>query len=323
MKENMKCKKKFSFAKLSFYVRWNMVHFLFFFMTCFSAFSWDTHSFEKVVYDLHTDPIDVVIPCAPKDVLTLEKCIEGIQKNGKNIRRIIVVSKEKLTSSAEWFSEELFPFSKKDVALEIFKGNEREAQAFIDSPKTRIGWIFQQLLKFYIPFVIPDISRNVLILDSDVIFLNPVTFVNEKGIASFIPATEYVKEYFDHASKFLPGLRRVQMGKSGIAHHMLFQKEVLEDLFHLVETYHQKDLWKAMCFCIDMNELYKSSMSEYEIYFNFIQLRTNQWHLSNARWMQISQLNRIEYYKRSNHAFIVCPEWYRSLAMENRGVIFE
>ena len=302
-----------------------MFRFLFFLLSSFSLFSSLIKStgFEKVIYPLKSDPIDVVIPCAPKDLLTLEDCIKSILKNGKNIRRIIVVSKEKLTSSVEWFSEDLFPFSKKDISLEIFSGDERAAQEFIDSPKTRIGWIFQQLLKFYIPFVIPNISSNVLILDSDVMFLNPHSFMDENGTPFFIPATEHVREYFDHAAKVLPGIQRVQMGKSGISHHMLFQKPVLEDLFHLIETHHQKDLWKAMCSCIDRKELYKSCMSEYEIYFNFIQLRCDQWKLSNAKWMQVSQLNRIQYYQRTGYAFVVCPEWYRNLSMGNKRIYFE
>ena len=55
--------------------------------------------------------IDVVIPAHKKDVDTLELCIESIRKNVKNVRRVIVVSKEKLTEKAEFYCEEDFPFS--------------------------------------------------------------------------------------------------------------------------------------------------------------------------------------------------------------------
>jgi len=60
--------------------------------------------------------IDAVIPAHPKDLETLEYCIKGIKKNVKNIRRIIVVSKSKLTDNAEWFDEALYPFSYPEVA---------------------------------------------------------------------------------------------------------------------------------------------------------------------------------------------------------------
>ena len=38
--------------------------------------------------------IDVVIPCHPKDFSILPLCVRGIRENGKDIRRIIVVTKD-------------------------------------------------------------------------------------------------------------------------------------------------------------------------------------------------------------------------------------
>ena len=54
--------------------------------------------------------IDVVIPAHKKDLATLEYAIDGIRKNIADVRRIIVVSKEKYTDKAEWFDEALYPF---------------------------------------------------------------------------------------------------------------------------------------------------------------------------------------------------------------------
>ena len=118
---------------------------------------------EKVNYCLSKEAIDVVIPCTEKDLATLNLCIEGIRKNCSNIRRIIVVSQKQYTQSAEWFDEKLFPFSKFDLALQIF-GDAVQAQKFVQAPNSRIGWIYQQLLKLYAPCIIPKISSNVLIL---------------------------------------------------------------------------------------------------------------------------------------------------------------
>ena len=53
---------------------------------------------KKVKYKFDKDPIDVVIACIDKDLRTLDMCIEGIKKNASNIRRVIVISPEKLTS---------------------------------------------------------------------------------------------------------------------------------------------------------------------------------------------------------------------------------
>jgi Family of unknown function (DUF6492) len=265
----------------------------------------------KTAYSFSHEPIDVVIPCVRKDLYTLEKCIEGIKKNGKSIRRVIVVSPERLSDSAEWFDENQFPFSKKDLAVEIFHGDEERAVAFLQTPGCRIGWVFQQFLKFYAPFVIPGISSNVLILDSDVIFLNPTSFQNEFGGPRFIPANEYYKPYFEHAARLLPWLKRVDRSLSGVSHHMLFQRPVLEDLFSFIQLEHSIEPWKAMCRCIDLADLPQSCMSEYEIYFNFALLRSNQATLHRGRWGQICNLQQALPYQRMGYLFVACPEWLR------------
>ncbi len=262
-------------------------------------------------YSFSNEPIDVVIPCIRKDLYTLEKCIGGIKKNGKNVRRVIIVSPERLSDSAEWFDDHLFPFSKKDLAVEIFHGDEREALAFLQTPRCRIGWIFQQFLKFYAPFVIPDISSNVLILDADVVFLNPTEFQNEFGGPNFIPASEYCEAYFHHAARLLPWLRRVANSLSGVSHHMLFQRPILEDLFSWINFEHGIEPWKAMCRCIDPAELYPSCMSEYEIYFNFAFLRTHQATLNHAKWANIGNLECSFVYQNMGYLFIACHEWMR------------
>jgi len=269
-------------------------------------------SFPKMTYEFSNEPIDVVIPYHPKDFETIEMCVQGIRENGNNVRRIIVVSKERATDLAEWFDEKNYPFTKEDLALEIFNGDAEKAREFLESPNTRIGWIFQQLLKFYAPFVIPGISSNVLILDADVIFLKPTDFMKEDGTPYFTVGTNDTKEYFDHAAKLLPGLRRARAGESGIVHHMLFQRPILEDLFMLISEHHKTESWKAMCRTVDLGEIYKSCMSEYEIYFNFVALRTSQRIPRRLHWTEVvPTVPNPAHYKRLGYAFIASQEWYR------------
>jgi hypothetical protein len=268
----------------------------------------------KITYAFLDEPIDVVIPCIRKDLYALEHCIEGIKKNGKNIRRIIVVSPEPFSDSAEWFDENLFPFSKKDLAVEIFHGDEWLAEEFLQAPRSRIGWIFQQFLKLYAPLVIPGISSNVLILDSDMVFLNPTEFQNELGGPHFILARENESVYFEHAARVLPWLKRVHPSHSGISHHMLFQRAILEDLFSLIKLEHNMESWKAICRCIDHAHLHQSCMSEYEIYFNFTLLRCCQATLHHARWMAVPNLDCLIPYQKLGYLFVVCHEWSRNLS---------
>lgn len=252
-----------------------------------------------------------MIPCGPKDQETLELCVEGIRDNGIHVRRIIVVSKECMTHKAEWFSEDNYPFTKEDIALEIFRKDVDAAKQFLSLPNGRIGWIYQQFLKFYAPFVIPNISPNVLILDADVIFLNPASFMTEEGHPLFNFGDEYIPSYFAHAARLLPDLRRVFPKYSGISHHMLFQKPILEDLFRLISTQHKVEPWRAIARAIDPQEAPLSSLSEYEIYFNFVFLRTQQAKIRRLKWCGLSSLAPIHYYKKQRYAYVACHTWLR------------
>ena len=190
-------------------------------IACFS-----TLSFAKE-YSFSHDPIDIVIPCHEKDLPTLDLVIEGA-RNVVNHRRIIIISERKFTDKAEWFDERNFPFDKQSIALEMFNGDYGQAYNYINSSKSRIGWIYQQFLKLFASFIIPNISSNVLIIDADTIFLRPVTFQDPSGAALFNPGTEYNPPYFVHGAKVLHGFRKVFQQYSGISHHMLFQRSILE-----------------------------------------------------------------------------------------------
>jgi hypothetical protein len=239
------------------------------------------HSPREYVFS--KEPIDVVIPTASKDICMLKRCIEGVKNNCRNIRRIIIVSSSKLTDDAEWFDEKYFPFSKYDVALYLNQNDEKRAKNYFDHP--RCSWYFQQLLKLYAPLVIPDISSNVLILDADVIFFQPVEFLNNCGGGNYATRLFRKSRYLKHAERLLPGLKPVHLFYSGVAHHMIFQKPVLEDLHTQVEKFHKQAFWKAFCQCVDKACLGAAGASEYEIYFTFVFTRTKQVTIRPLIWM--------------------------------------
>jgi len=214
--------------------------------------------------------IDVVIPCHEKDQRTLEQVIAGARKNVQNVRRIIVISKYHMTTSAEWFDEARYPFNRRSILTAIFNNDVPKAEAYATSRKNRTGWIYQQFLKLYAPFVIPDISENVLVLDADTVFIKPITFIDQTGAALYGMSSEYYPPYFEHMQRLLPGLKKVFKDYSGICHHMLFQRPVLEQLFQKISAQHGCEPWIAICRCIDHSQLYLSALSEYEIYFNYV-----------------------------------------------------
>jgi hypothetical protein len=99
---------------------------------------------------------------------------------------------------------------------------------------------------------------------------------------------------------------------------MLWQKEILQDLFQTVENIHKVPFWKAFCRCIDTSEVFGMSASEYEIYFNFVFSKTDQMKIRPLQWRSISEL-RLPHYKKQGYDFVKYQE-KRSQDSSNKGV---
>lgn len=266
---------------------------------------------EKTIYPLENEPIDVLIPCTEKDLPTLIPCIKSIMKYVKDVRRIIVISNEHLTPIAEWYDEKNLPFSKEMIAEEIFSYDKQKALLYVEDPKNRLGWMLQQFIKLYAPLLIENISSNVLVVDADVIFLNPIAFLNEKKEPYLTIAYEDTSSYFAHMQKLLPGLTKVNEKQSGVAHHMLFQKSILTHLHEKVSEVHQCELWRAFCRCMDLSELYQSPFSEYEVYYNFALHTTHQAHPRKVLWTNVprSKMHRLKKIKKRGYSFVACHSY--------------
>jgi hypothetical protein len=210
-------------------------------------------------------PIDIVIPVHKKDLQILEYCIDAAKKKIINARRIIVISKERYSDNAEWFDEKLFPFSF-ELVHEYVGGST--------------GWYFQQLLKLYAPLIIPDISENVMILDSDTVLFRRVRMLDEEGRSFYNISkdTNVRRKDFDqrvaaHTKTMLPALATENLPSefqeiSGISHNMVFNREILRDLFDKVEEHDGSGDPFYKIFLKHSNA--EHSASEYQIYFNFL-----------------------------------------------------
>lgn len=265
---------------------------------------------HKTHYSLADDPIDVVIVAHPKDKSTLDDCIDGIKANCASIRRIIVVSSEKLTNKAEWFNENKFSFTKEDVSLAITKGDKRKSKKFSARRGRGPGWYYQQLLKLYSSFVIPDISSNVLVIDADTIFMNPVEFLNDSYGGLFCYShKEVTASYFKHAERLVPGYKRIHPEVYSVCHHMLFQRPILKDLFRYVEKYHRCPFWKAFCFCVNFEG--EEGASEYEIYYNYALTRSDQVQLRELIWENSAHIEEKMHYKSAGFHFVAFHTYMR------------
>ena len=268
-------------------------------------------AYQILRYNFSKAPLDVVILSTYKDMETLEMCIAGVKEYCANVRRIIVISPERMTDEAEWFEESAYPFTKGDIALALLRGKLEKSKEYMKKPGSRIGWYYQQLLKLYAPFTVPGISPNILVVDSDTIFLQPVEFLSMAGGGMYNYSLEHHQPYFDHAAKLVPGFKRALPKYSGITHHMVFQRCVLEDLFHIVESKHGMPFWKAFCKTVDPQQLDLSGASEYEIYFNFVFTRTAQVRIRALKWKNLDNLLEIFSSRKAGYQYVSCHSFLR------------
>lgn len=255
-----------------------------------------------------TPLFDIVIPVHKKDLAVLEYCIEAAREKIVGVRRIITVSKERYTNNAEWFPEAQFPFTM-DFVREYTAGS--------------CGWYFQQLLKLYAPFVIPDISENVLILDSDTVFFRKTKMFDAQNrpFYNISKDTKICRKPFDiaveeHIQKLWPSISRKNLPLefkeiSGICHSMMFQRKMLEELFAEVEKYDGTGDKFYKIFLKLAN--HEHSVSEYQIYFNFLLIyHREKIAIRKLKYKNTADLNIRKYRKRLKYSYCSFHSYLRN-----------
>ena len=222
---------------------------------------------------------DIVIPLGPNDKNVVENTLYYAAKNIIGFRHIFVISYYPniifKTPYTTVIDENIFPFQKSELLPLL---------------GDRTGWYLQQLIKLYAVFVVPNILPNILVLDSDTIFLKPTEFF-QNGLPLYNVGSEYHSPYFAHMNRLHPSLTR-QCQQSGICHHMIFQKHILEKIIDLVETFHNEPFYKTFIQCIASNEIPFSGASEYEIYFHYLHhFHKNQFQIRLLKWTNLPRNN--------------------------------
>ena len=197
---------------------------------------------------------DVFYPVGPKDYDIIHHSIKNNSRKINGFDKIYIFNESKSTNikGVEQIDPDFFPFSLDYIEDKI-------------KLKKRAGWIYAQLVKLYYPYLQAN-HQHTLVVDADVFFLKKLNFIeNNRGI--FTVSDEYHQPYFDHMKKLHPTLLR-NRNESGISHHMLFDKELLSNLFNLVEDYHQKKFYDVYLDEINPDE--NSPSGDYEIYFHYV-----------------------------------------------------
>ena len=203
---------------------------------------------------------DVVVCVGPNDYEVADRMIACAKQNVIGYRNIYLVSADPTIDVEGTYTidETTFPFSKSNMKTRTLKCS-------------RYGWYLQQLLKLYSGNVIPGILSNYLVIDCDTHFLNPTSFIDENGRLMYATGHENHIPYFVHMNKLHPSLKKVHP-RSGIVHHMIFNNDILNEMMKLVESHHNdiKPFWELFLDMVCPTN--NSGASEYEIYFNYINI---------------------------------------------------
>jgi hypothetical protein len=178
-----------------------------------------------------SEPVfDVVIPLGPDDRDIASVTVAAVRRFVEGAGTIYVVSPaDPMLPGTAYVADSEFPFDKAEIAR--LAGSSR-----------RSTWYLQQLLKLHFGLVRPDARDRYLVVDADVAFLRPCRFVVYDRIA-FNTGIEYHPEYFRHMRRLHPQLYRMT-AFSGVSHCMLFDRNILRELFELVESHHERLNWR-------------------------------------------------------------------------------
>ena len=237
---------------------------------------------------------DIVTPVGPNDINIIKQQIEYTKKNIIGYRNIYLISYDKTLEIEDCITitEDIFPFTMDTVAK--FHGKN-----------FRNGWYLQQLLKLYAGSVIPNILDRYLVLDCDTFFLKPTIFIKyNKCLYNY--SSEYHKPYFEHMKKLDNNLTKQDMNKSGICHHMMFEQKYIKILFNKIEKNHNDKFYNV--FLKNVEDVYASGASEYEIYFNFmLKYYPNKIIIRKLNWRNTGSLVK---FKDNTYYDYISYHWY-------------
>lgn len=242
--------------------------------------------------NINLPEIDVMIPVAEKDVKNIPLCVHNLKKYCINpIRKIAIIGASDLKSKIpddsllQWIDEETINPKLNDIKSELKTSGYVYKSA---------RWYFQQLLKLYAFRIVDPLTNYILIHDADISFVKDTIFVDEKNCV-FLPYGYpfqwklNTREYeiperhmaIRTAQKLLPEWTLVD-AYSGMQHHILLERNIVNELFRRVEQYHQKEFWQAFIHSIDRNRWH--GISEYVIYRHFaiaeFPQKISSWHVN-------------------------------------------
>ena len=264
-------------------------------------------TYQTTYNTLGIKKIDAVILTTGKDLRTFEIGIESALNHLIDVNRywIITTHKEQLEKFCKdkfksyyndrfrIVDEAVFPFNWQNISTIMFDTIAEIGIYPLNQGKTMVektiysktGWHLQQLLKFYAGPILG--LEDYVIFDSDIIWFKNTSFIAGKNETTnntayyYASSNQYHPSYISTTNRISnTGMFNGNVWRSGVCHHLVIKKSVLDNLFERGSASHNGlPFWQVM-----LNESARelscraprqnicgggSTLSEYEIYFNF------------------------------------------------------
>jgi hypothetical protein len=250
--------------------------------------------------------IDFVIPSHPKDFESLVWAVAGIRTNISCAGRIFVVADIDPGIDGVGFVYR----NAGSVYGELVTVSQIEDVWAAKNPELawRAGWIYQQMVKLLTPRAIEDLTNAYVIVDADTIFLRDVVFDPQRFF--YCKATEYHLPYLQPIKDLL-GVSQT-IGFSATAHHMIYRRDLVEQMLTGVEARFGYSFVDAVLSVIDYVQI--SNFNEQDLWANYMLLtHPDLCHQRQLAWADIGFIPDEAYLGQAGETldFVACHAWMR------------
>lgn len=207
--------------------------------------------------------MDAVVPAHEKDFPLLRHCVAAILRWVDPVERVFVISRTPFQAADPrviWVAE-----PRGGAKLPSFDEARRHVAAHGDVATSRVGWVYQQLLKLGADELIPGLSPQYLVVDSDVVFLRRVRFDLGPRLL-YCRSTDSHTPYVAAYERLLGEAPAVDFACT--AHHLHVDRALLAGMTGVIEAVHGSPWPLAYLDAVDWNE--PSSINEQDTYCQWV-----------------------------------------------------
>lgn len=209
---------------------------------------------------------DVVIPYHVKDSKVIGECVRSCKEYMEGVRNIYIVTNDdfEFPGVQGVYVAKQDDFFEEKPTIQYIKDCWEKVNKDLSH---RAGWMFQQFVKMGACYSIKGLTEKYIVMDADVVLLNPMNLVNNAGKMRLFEGVVVHKPYIECYEK-LVGLDPILPSRSYVSHMMMFDKKIMQELLDHIEKKHSRPWYDAVL--DNMNMFEPSPFSEFQSYGEYV-----------------------------------------------------